>query len=179
MPINENAVQDDQQRLGPNAAFIGTSARQALNTPCLVLDLDVLGQNIGAMAAYARKADIKLRPHAKSHKSASLAKLQIAAGATGVCCATIGEAEVLGRAGIDNILITSPVATKAKLARFQALSSKVRCLAVVVDNPSNVSELAELAESQGQTFDVVVDIDPGMQRTGVRLANPRHYQRNA
>lgn len=171
MPLNEHAIQDDRQRLGPNVAYIGTPARNALNTPCLVLDLDVLEKNIGAMAAYARTAGIALRPHAKSHKSSSLAQLQIAAGAIGICCATLGEAEVLGRAGIDDILITSPVATEAKLARFQALSSTVDRLAVVVDNPDNIEELSALAVANGQIFDVVIDIDPGMQRTGVRLAD--------
>ena len=169
MPLNKIDIQDDQPRLGPNAAFIGTPARHALNTPCLVLDLDVLERNIAAMASYARTAGIALRPHAKSHKSSNLAQLQIAAGAIGVCCATIGEAEVLGKAGIDDILITSPLATTAKIARFHALCSIVDRLAVVVDNVDNIEELAALAVANGQTFDVVVDIDPGMQRTGVRV----------
>lgn len=163
--------QDYPQPLGPNFGFIGTPARDALSTPCLVLDLDVLETNIDAMATYAREAGVALRPHAKCHKSSNLARRQIAAGAVGVCCATIGEAEVLGWSGIDDILITSPVATKAKLARFQMLASKVNTLAVVVDNPDNADELATLAIANGQTFDVVVDIDPGMRRTGVDLVD--------
>lgn len=171
MPSNEQDSRDDRQRLGPNVAFIGARARHELSTPCLVLDLDTLEQNIDAMAAYARAAGVALRPHAKSHKSSDLARLQVAAGAIGACCATIGEAEVLGRAGIADLLITSPVATQAKVARFQALSRTVERLAVVVDHPDNIAELSALAIANGQIFDVVVDIDPGMQRTGVPIAD--------
>ena len=79
--------------LGPNAALIGQpGSRQALDTPALLLDLDALERNIAAMAASARATGVGLRPHAKTHKSARIAGLQIAAGALGICCATLGEA---------------------------------------------------------------------------------------
>lgn len=163
----DDQAHDDRKRLGPNAGYIGTAARQALNTPCLILDLDKLESNIAAMAHYAREAGVQLRPHAKCHKSSELARRQVAAGAIGACCATIGEAEILGWSGTDDILITSPVVTSAKLSRFQQLAVRVGRLAVVVDNLDNAEDLATIASAHGQTFDVVIDIDPGMQRTGV------------
>ena len=85
-------------------------SRADLNTPVLVLDLDALDRNIAAMAALTAGHGVGLRPHAKTHKSVDIAKRQLAAGALGVCCAKIGEAEALVDGGITGILITSPVA---------------------------------------------------------------------
>ena len=95
-------------------------SRRDLNTPALVVDLDALERNIATMAAFARAAGVTLRPHAKTHKSAAIARLQIAAGAVGVCCAKLGEAEALTDAGVDGILITSPVVGAPAVARLAA-----------------------------------------------------------
>lgn len=144
--------------------------RLALNTPVLVLDRDALQRNVERMAAFAREKGMALRPHAKTHKSVEIAKMQMAAGAVGVCCAKLGEAEALAAGGIDAILITSPVVTPQAIARLIALNGKMASLRVVADNPDNVAALGAAASASGQMLDVLVDIDPGIRRTGVPSA---------
>lgn len=142
-------------------------ARAALNTPVLVIDADALERNIAAMAAFAQKAGVALRPHAKTHKSVDIAKKQIAAGAVGVCCAKMGEAEALAAGGVGAILITSPVVTPQAIARLAALHGRIGDLRVAADNPDNVDALAAALPQAGQPLPVFVDIDPGIRRTGV------------
>jgi D-serine deaminase-like pyridoxal phosphate-dependent protein len=146
-------------------------SRLSLNTPVLVLDRDTLQRNVNAMAAFTRAKGMALRPHAKTHKSVEIAKLQLAAGAVGVCCAKMGEAEALAEGGVENILITSPVVTPQAIARLVKLNGKIGQLRVVADNPDNVDALAAAVAAAGQTLDVVVDIDPGIRRTGVPSAD--------
>lgn len=154
--------------LGPNAQFIGQSAaRSKLNTPALILDIDILDRNILKMANFVRTADILLRPHAKCHKTVSIAKRQIAAGAIGLCCANIGEAEVMTAGGISDLLITSPLVTSVKIGRLCALAQRNPDIKVVVDNLENVKTLSKAAINADVTLNILVDIDPGMQRTGV------------
>ncbi|MFZ5779836.1 MAG: DSD1 family PLP-dependent enzyme [Pseudomonadota bacterium] len=145
-------------------------SRRSLNTPALVLDLDMLDRNIAEMAAFAQAHKVSLRPHAKTHKSADVARRQIAAGALGVCCAKLGEAEALAEAGIESLHITSPVVTPQAIERLIALNAKVKDLMVVVDHPANVEALDAAATRAGKPLTVIVDIDPGIHRTGV--ANP-------
>ena len=146
-------------------------SRRSLNTPALVLDLEMLDRNIAEMASFAKAHNVKLRPHSKTHKSADIARRQIASGALGVCCAKLGEAEALGEAGIEGLHITSPVVTPQAIARLIALNAKVKGLMVVVDHPANVAALAAAAaqdkKGAGQVLTVIVDIDPGIHRTGV------------
>lgn len=142
-------------------------SRQALNTPVLVIDRDALDRNIAAMAAFARKAGVALRPHAKTHKSAEIARLQMAAGALGVCCAKLGEAEALAAGGIGDILITSPVVTPQAIARLIALHGRIGDLRVTADNAENVAALAHAAQDRSRPLPVLVDLDPGIHRTGV------------
>jgi 3-hydroxy-D-aspartate aldolase len=142
-------------------------SRLSLNTPVLVIDRDALQRNVVAMAAFARAKGMALRPHAKTHKSVDVAKLQLAAGAVGVCCAKMGEAEALAEGGVCDILITSPVVTPQAIARLVVLNAKIADLRVVADNPENVDALAAAAEAAGKTLNVIVDIDPGIRRTGV------------
>src|SRR5262245_59630999 len=105
-------------------------SRNALNTPALVIDRDVLDRNIVRMAEFARSKAKALRPHAQTHKSVDIARRQIAAGAVGVCCAKLGEAEALVEAGIESILITSPVVSAPALVRLAALHDRMRELMV-------------------------------------------------
>lgn len=142
-------------------------SRRALNTPALVIDRDALQRNIDAMAAFARDKGLVLRPHAKTHKSVDIAGLQMAAGAVGVCCAKLGEAEVLAGGGVNSILITSPVVTSQAIERLIALSARIDDLRIVADNPANVDALAAVAKEAGQVLTLLVDIDPGIRRTGV------------
>lgn len=141
--------------------------RLGLNTPALVIDHDALTRNIAAMAAFARGAGVALRPHAKTHKSAAIAKMQIEAGALGVCCAKLGEAEALAGEGIESILITSPVVTPQAIARLAALHARIADLRVVADNPDNADALAAALMGAERALPVVVDVDPGIRRTGV------------
>jgi D-serine deaminase-like pyridoxal phosphate-dependent protein len=142
-------------------------SRRALNTPALVIDRDALQRNVDKMAAFAKQNGMALRPHAKTHKSVEIARLQMAAGAVGVCCAKIGEAEALAAGGIGAILITSPVVTPQAIARLLALHERIGDLRVVADNPDNVSALGAAAKEASRALPVFVDIDPGIRRTGV------------
>ncbi|HRE43029.1 MAG TPA: DSD1 family PLP-dependent enzyme [Terricaulis sp.] len=141
--------------------------RLSLNTPALVIDFDALTRNIETMAAYARGAGVALRPHAKTHKSAAIAKLQIEAGALGVCCAKLGEAEALAAEGIESILITSPVVTPQAIARLAKLHARIGDLRVAADHPDNVEAIAAALTRAARPLPIVVDIDPGIRRTGV------------
>jgi D-serine deaminase-like pyridoxal phosphate-dependent protein len=154
--------------LGPNIDFIGQQdARAKLATPALILDLDIFERNLAVMADLTAAASIALRPHVKSHKSIEIARRQISAGAVGVSCATLREAEILGRAGIPGLLITSPVVGATKLARLFALHAVAPDLMLVADNPGNASALAMGAKRGNDPLTVLVDIDLGMARTGV------------
>jgi D-serine deaminase-like pyridoxal phosphate-dependent protein len=142
--------------------------RAKIATPALVIDLDAMEANIAAMAAHAKKHSIALRPHAKTHKCSEIAKLQMAAGALGICCAKLGEAEALADAGIDSILITSPVVTERGIARLMALNARIGELRAVCDNAGVALRLEAAARDAGKKLKVVVDIDPGLGRTGIR-----------
>ncbi|WP_425064271.1 DSD1 family PLP-dependent enzyme [Reyranella sp.] len=141
-------------------------SRGSLNTPALVLDLDMLDRNIAEMANFAKAHKVKLRPHSKTHKSADIARRQMAAGALGVCCAKLGEAEALAEAGIQSLHITSPVVTPQAIQRLVELNAKVSDLMLVVDHPANAEALAAAAAKAGKSLTVIVDIDPGIHRTG-------------
>lgn len=142
-------------------------SRGQLNTPVLVLELAALEANIAAMAGFARRAGIALRPHSKTHKSPEIARRQIAAGAAGICCAKLGEAEAMVEAGIAGVLLTSPVVTPMGIERLVALNARAEGLVVVADDPDNVEALAAAARQSGRPLAVVIDIDPGIHRTGV------------
>lgn len=141
-------------------------SRASLNTPALLIDLDAFERNVAAMAAAARAGGVALRPHAKTHKSVEVARRQIAAGAVGVCCAKLGEAEALSEGGIENILITSPVVGRPATERLAALARVARGLMATVDHPDAVDALA----ATGVAITLVVDVDPGLHRTGVANA---------
>ncbi len=149
--------------------------RERVPTPALIVELAALDANIAHMAARARAAGVALRPHAKSHKSAAIAAKQVAAGAVGICCAKLGEAEALAAAGVRDILVTSPVATPALAARAAALAHRLAdgaahgsgALRVVVDHPAAVAALAAAAASAGVTIAVLIDVDVGQGRSGV------------
>ncbi len=142
-------------------------SRQALNTPVLVCDRDGLERNVAAMATFASQHGLALRPHAKTHKSLDIARLQMSAGAVGVCCAKLGEAEALADGGINSILITSPIVAGGAIERLMALHGRIDDLCVVADHPQSVDRLAAAAKAASRPLAVLVDIDPGIRRTGV------------
>ena len=139
-------------------------SRDAIPTPAAVLDLDAFDRNVARMAERARAAGLALRPHAKSHKSAALSLRQMAAGAVGVCCAKLAEAEALAAAGVPSILVTSPIAGAASAARAAALAARLADFAIVVDHPDGARELGEAAAAP---ISVIIDVDVGLGRTGV------------
>jgi D-serine deaminase-like pyridoxal phosphate-dependent protein len=142
-------------------------SRRDLNTPVLVIELDALTRNIARMASFAAERGLKLRPHAKTHKCPEIARRQISAGAVGACCAKLGEAEVLADGGVTGGLhITSPVVSAPAMARLAALNARTEDLMCVVDNLDNVRALGEAAKG-GKPLTVIIDIDPGIRRTGV------------
>jgi D-serine deaminase-like pyridoxal phosphate-dependent protein len=134
--------------------------RTDLATPALLLDVAAMERNIAAMAAFAKARGLALRPHAKTHKSGEIARRQIAAGAVGICCAKLGEAEALAEDGVGDIHLTSPVVTPEAIARLAALADRIR-LSVVADHPQIVRALA------GCGATLFIDVDPGKHRTGV------------
>jgi 3-hydroxy-D-aspartate aldolase len=153
---------------GPNAKLIGKpDGLRELTTPALVLDLEAFEQNIGAYQHQINLHGLRARPHAKSHKCAEIARRQIAAGAVGVCTASLHEAEAMVGQGISNILITSPVIGSGKLDRLMQLLEWGAVVAVVVDDQEHAASLATAAHQSGHVLDVLIDVDLGMGRTGV------------
>ncbi len=142
-------------------------SRWEVATPAAIVDLDALERNVARMAARAEAAGVALRPHAKTHKCATVARLQLDAGAVGVCCAKLGEAEALFAAGVTDILVTSPASTPPLAKRAAALRAAGCTLAVVVDHPDAVPALGAAAAEAGVRLDVLVDVDVGLHRTGV------------
>jgi D-serine deaminase-like pyridoxal phosphate-dependent protein len=144
-------------------------AVESIDTPALVIDLDRMEANLATMAAFARDHGVRLRPHAKMHKSATLARLQMAAGAVGVCVQKTSEAEALAAAGIADIYISNEVVDRAKLARVAALAGRIR-LGLAVDSAEGVERLAAAVAAAGSTIEVFVEVDVGHGRCGVPAA---------
>ncbi len=162
----------NDQELGPNASLIGQpGSRAGLMTPAMVLDLDTLERNIQRMKNFAEEHDIALRPHCKTHKSIAIARLQMEAGALGISAATLGEAQVMGGAGIPGVLVTSPIIADAKIDALMALNGQAEGLMQTVDNMQNLRELNAAAGQAGWPLSVVIDVDVGLHRTGAAAAS--------
>jgi len=140
-----------------------------LDTPCLLIDTDKLEHNLRTMQESVQGAGKNLRPHAKTHKCSEIARRQIKRGAVGVCTAKLAEAEVLADRGIEQILITGPVALPLKAERLLSLLERCPSLMIVLDNSENARLLNSECEKKGLRADVLLDIDPGLHRTGVAV----------
>ena len=151
---------------------LGTPVEE-LDTPALVVDLAVLGQNIETMHSFFRDREAKLRPHVASHRSPAIAHMQLAAGGTvgGVSVTTVGQAEVFCENGISDVLVANVVVTPAKIARLCALARRAG-VTVAVDSAENVGSLSERARADGVSLDVVVDVDTRADRHGVEPGQP-------
>jgi 3-hydroxy-D-aspartate aldolase len=136
-------------------------------TPALILDLDALEANIARMARAAQAAGLALRPHGKMHKSADVARRQIAAGAVGLCCQKVSEAEAFVRAGIGDVLVTNQIVDPAKIDRLARLPLSGAAVGVCVDAPANVADLAAACARHGTELEVLVEVDTGQGRCGV------------
>lgn len=151
-----------------NTALLGQAGGALrLQTPALVLDLDIFKCNVQSMAKHCKQAGISLRPHSKTHKCLEIARQQIAAGAVGICCAKLGEAEVMINGGIESVLITSPVVTEGAIKRLCKLNLQAPELIVVMDNPVNSALISQHAAQSGKEIKILVDLDPNLHRTGI------------
>ncbi|MEP9349872.1 DSD1 family PLP-dependent enzyme [Xanthobacter sp. KR7-225] len=137
-----------------------------VDTPALLVDLDAIEANIAAMAAFAQAAGCALRPHAKTHKCVEIARLQLAAGAAGLCCQTVAEAEAMLASGVRDLLVTNHVVGPAKLARLAALARRVRVSTLTADR-RHVAMLSAAAVAEGVSLEVLVEIDAGDARMGL------------
>jgi D-serine deaminase-like pyridoxal phosphate-dependent protein len=145
--------------------LIGAAVEQ-VDTPALLLDLDILDRNIAQMAALVANTGVALRPHVKTHKSPLIAHSQIAAGAVGVCCAKLSEAEVMVAGGIPDVLVTTPAVAPEKIRRLVSLARQAT-VAVVVDDLRNIRALSEAAKEEKVTLHLLVEINVGQNRCGV------------
>jgi D-serine deaminase-like pyridoxal phosphate-dependent protein len=140
----------------------------SIHTPAFVVNEGVALRNIAAFQAHCDKAGLALRPHIKTHKSIRFAKAQIAAGAIGITCQKISEAEAMIAEGIDDILITYNIIGPAKLERLRALSDRLAALSVVADNSTVVQGLAQAFQNAPRPLTVLVECDTGAARCGVQ-----------
>lgn len=138
-----------------------------LDTPALLLDLDVMERNIRHMAQYCGRIGVGLRPHIKTHKIPAIAKRQINAGAIGITAAKPSEAAIMAESGIRDILIAYPIVSTAKAQALVALLEKDVAVSVSLDSTEAAECLARAADRAGQTFDLLVEIDVGFGRCGV------------
>jgi 3-hydroxy-D-aspartate aldolase len=153
--------------LGPNAMLMGEpDVGERLTTPCLLLEADAFEHNLTAMMDLVRRYGRQLRPHVKAHKCTTIARRQLEAGAVGLCCATVREAEVMAEAGLGGILVTSPVTAPGMVERLIRAHDRVGDLAVVVDGEAGIEALAGAASAE-RPLGVLVEIDVGQGRTGV------------
>ncbi len=138
-----------------------------IDTPALLIDIDKMERNIRAMADFFDGRPAGLRPHTKTHKCPVLAHKQLRAGARGVTCAKLGEAEVMAQAGISDILIANQIVGRQKIARLANLARHCDIM-VAVETPDNAAELSSAAKAVGATIRVLIEVDVGMHRCGVR-----------
>ena len=142
-----------------------------VDTPALVIDLDAFERNLKRMADFVGKSGVRLRAHAKTHKSPIIAAKQMELGAVGVCCQKVSEAEVLVEGGIGDVLVSNEVAGAGKLDRLAALARRAK-IAVCVDDPGSVAQIEAAAAKAGVTLDVLVEIDVGAKRCGIAPGVP-------
>src|SRR5262245_24933853 len=151
-------------------ARLGTPLEE-VDTPALVVDLDALEGNIARMAQAMERSAARLRPHAKSHKCAEIAKRQIAAGAVGVCAQKVSEAEALVAGGVADVLVTNEIVGPQKVSRLARLAREAK-VAVLADDAGNVAELDAAARAERVRLDVLVEIDVGAHRCGIEPGAP-------
>ncbi|OKO71403.1 D-TA family PLP-dependent enzyme [Bradyrhizobium sp. AS23.2] len=135
-------------------------------TPCAVIDMDKVERNIARIQKACDDAGVANRPHIKTHKNPTIAKMQIAGGAKGITCQKLGEAEIMANAGIDDILISYNLLGEEKMARLGALQAKAN-MTVAADNSTVVAGLPKAAAASGRPLSVVVECDTGRKRAGV------------
>jgi D-serine deaminase-like pyridoxal phosphate-dependent protein len=158
------------QQPAPAGAEKG-STRADIPTPALLLDLEAFDANLKAMADHCRRSGRGCRPHAKTHKCPEIARRQVAAGALGVCTATVPEAEAMVAAGVRGVLLTSPIVEPGKIQRMIELARRGDVL-LAVGHPRQAELLIEAADAARIVLNVLVDVDVGDRRTGALPGQP-------
>jgi D-serine deaminase-like pyridoxal phosphate-dependent protein len=153
------------------AAPLPGQTLMALDTPALIVDLDVIEANIARIARLCRDNGVNWRPHVKGNKTVEIVRKELAAGAIGITCAKVGEAEVMAAAGVRSILIANEIVGAPKIARLVALQSRAEVM-VGIDSVANCAPIAAAAESAGVIVPVVIEVNVGMNRAGVAPGAP-------
>lgn len=170
------AVAAAASQMTPNAAAVALDVsgltKANIPTPALIVDLPALDANIQKLADHCKQAKVGFRPHAKTHKCPDIARRQIAAGASGICAATVPEAEALAAAGIPGLLLTSPIVDPGKIARVVAIASRGGSIMLAVGSARQAELLSSAAEAAKVDLDVLVDLDVGDRRTGSLPGEP-------
>lgn len=151
--------------------FLIGREKHAIPTPALLIDLDKMEYNIAKMANFCREQKINLRPHIKTHKTPLIAHKQIAAGAIGITCQKLAEAEVMVESGIQDILISNEIVELQKIERLVNLAKHTK-IKVCVDNNKNIKDISKAAQQKGVHVGILVEVDIGMQRCGVPPDEP-------
>lgn len=153
------------------SALVGHGV-ESIDTPMLVVDLDAANRNMQRMAEFAERRGVRLRPHGKMHKSAMFGRLQLQAGAVGLCAQTIGEAEALAAGGVNDLFVSNEIVSLSKLHRVAALAHQLKTrggqLAIAVDSVEGVERLAQAMHLTNAAIDVFVELDVGQGRCGVQ-----------
>jgi len=139
-----------------------------IDTPSIVVDLNIAEENIKKMQSFANDNNVSMRPHSKTNKSPYWAKKQVEAGAIGICCAKLGEAEMMADGGIKEILIPNQIVTEQKIKRLVDVNKKSKVM-VAVENKDNVSNLSNHFEKNSMKLSVIIEVNVGMDRCGVEL----------
>lgn len=156
--------------MNADTSYLGKNKAE-LDTPVLLVDLDLFESNLATLLQCCQTHQIGWRPHCKSHKSPEIARMQLDAGAIGITCAKLSEAELMVEHGIGPLLIANQIVTPAKLARLAALQTRQEVIAAV-DNPQVVPLMGEAARAQGTTLPVIIELDIGLDRVGVQPGLP-------
>ena len=142
-----------------------------VSTPALIIDYDKMQKNIQTMANFAKENNVSLRPHVKTHKTPMIGQMQLDAGASGICVARVGEAEVFAQNGFDDILIANQVVETSQVKRLIELN-KNSLVRACVDSEKNVLDLSKQASKEGIELEVLIEIDVGLGRNGVKPGEP-------
>ena len=173
IPASVNSYTHQEiQDLYVDGSMQANVSKWELDTPSLCVDLDALEANIATMQDTLTRNDIASRPHGKTHKSPTIARMQLDAGAIGICAAKVSEAEAIFQHGIDAVLMTTTNVTATKIRRAMNLRHANPQFIQATDSEQNARLLSEAAVSMGITADVVVDVDPGGHRTGITPGQP-------
>lgn len=154
----------------PDPSAVGLRVEQ-LDTPSLILDLDAVERNLDRMDRALAGTSVRARPHTKTHKVPNLALMQLARGAIGICCAKLGEAEVMAAGGVGPILLTTEVVGDAKIRRLLGVAKQVEVI-TVVDDAETAARVSEAAGVAGVRLQCLIDVNVGQNRTGVEPGEP-------